>query len=104
MAAYLIQILLPRVGTNREPIDDSRFAETRQELVDRFGGVTAYLRAPAQGAWTAPDGRVERDEVVMVEVLSDDFDRAWWRSFSVTLATRFQQESVHVRALSVEMP
>lgn len=100
---YLIQILLPRTSGDAR-VEDSKFAETRAELVEAFDGVTAYLRAPAQGLWTAPDGRVERDEVVMVEVVTDGFDRTWWRAYADRLARRFGQESIHIRALPAEMP
>jgi hypothetical protein len=46
-------------------------AQTRRELADRFTGVTAYVRSPAKGLWTAPDGQIEQDDVVMVEVVTD---------------------------------
>jgi hypothetical protein len=101
---YLIQILLPRVGAEGRPTRDADFALTRAELVEAFDGVTAYLRSPAVGAWTAPDGRVERDDVVMVEVLAEDFDRAWWRAYADRLARRFDQEAIHVRALAAATP
>jgi hypothetical protein len=101
---YLIQMLLPRTGSDGVPLDDSVFAQTRAELVDAFEGVTAYLRSPAQGAWVAPDGRVERDDVVMVEVLTGAFDRAWWREYAGTLARRFRQEAIHIRALPALTP
>ena len=39
----------------------------------------------------------------MVEVVTDTFDRAWWRTYATTLAQRFCQDSIHVRALSVEL-
>lgn len=97
-------MLLPRTGRDGRPLDDSVFAQTRAELVDAFEGVTAYLRSPAQGAWVAPDGRVERDDVVMVEVLTDAFDRAWWRAYAETLARRFRQEAIHIRALPALTP
>jgi hypothetical protein len=48
----------------------AHLAETRQELADRFNGLTAYLRSPAKGWWTAPDGHTEQDDVVMVEASS----------------------------------
>ena len=83
-AVYLIQMLLPRKGADGAL-------------------VTAYLRSPAQGAWVAPDGRVESDDVVMVEVLTDTFDRAWWRD-GKQLAVRFRQETIHIRALPAETP
>ena len=100
---HLIQILLPRV-TGEGPVADAEFARTRAELVEAFDGVTAYLRSPAAGAWTAPDGHVERDDVVMVEVLVERFDRAWWRAYREQLARRFGQEEIHIRALPAETP
>ena len=98
----LIQLLLP-TGANGDSAVTA-LAETRRELVDRFKGVTAYVRSPAKGLWTAPDGHTEADDVVMVEVVTDTFDRAWWRTYSATLAQRFAQDTIHVRALPVEMP
>ena len=100
---YLIQILLP-LPVRAVGAPDAGFAQTRAELVERYDGVTAYLRSPAHGAWIAPDGRVERDEVVMVEVVTETFDRAWWRAYAQQLADRFRQEAIHIRALSAETP
>lgn len=98
----LIQLLLP-TGASVDPARIA-LAETRRELLDQFNGVTAYVRSPARGLWTAPDGRTEADDVVMVEVVTDTFDRDWWRTYSAMLARRFAQDTIHVRALSVEMP
>ena len=78
-------------------------AATRRELTETFEGLTAYLRSPAKGTWTAPDGHREQDDVVMVEVVADRFDRAWWRSYASTLAGRFRQEAIHVRATAIEV-
>ena len=101
-AMVLIQLLLPTTGVARDdgvaPLD-----QTRRELAERFNGLTAYLRSPAKGWWTAPDGRTEQDDVVMVEVVTETFDRAWWRGYAATLAARFDQESIHVRAVPVDM-
>jgi len=98
----LIQLLLPAGGA---PSADGRvpLAETRRELAERFNGLTAYLRSPAKGLWTAPDGHTEQDDVVMVEVVTETFDRAWWRVYAVTLAKRFRQDSIHVRAVAVDV-
>ena len=99
----LIQLLLPTTasaGTDAM----TPLAETRRELADKFSGVTAYVRSPAKGLWTAPDGHTEADDVVMVEVVTETFDRRWWRSYAAMLAKRFHQDTIHVRALPVEMP
>jgi hypothetical protein len=98
----LIQVLLPTNGAT--PADGlAPLAQTRAELAKRFHGLTAYLRSPAKGLWTAPDGHTEQDDVVMVEVVTDSFDRGWWRTYAATLAERFRQDSIHVRAVSVDM-
>lgn len=96
----LIQLLLPVTAAARA----DAIGETQRELAQKFSGLTAYLRSPARGLWTAPDGELEQDEVVMVEVVTDTFDRAWWRRYSAQLRSRFQQDSIHIRALPVTMP
>ena len=100
--SVLIQLLLPTTGAaGTEGL--APLAETRRELTNRFKGVTAYLRSPAKGSWIGPDGHTEQDDVVMVEVVTEAFDRAWWGAYAATLATRFGQETIHVRALPIEM-
>lgn len=100
---YLIQLLLPASTPGGAAPSDAAVAETRRELVEAFGGVTAYARAPAQGVWTSPEGGREHDDVVMVEVVAARFDRAWWRDYAQRLAARFDQEAIHVRAVQVEV-
>ena len=98
----LIQLLLPVSSSGDRAM--AAVAETRRELVDRFKGVTAYVRSPAKGLWTAPDGHTEADDVIMVEVVTETFDREWWRHYKTKLAHRFAQDTIHVRALPVEVP
>ena len=68
-----------------------------------FNGLTTYMRSPAKGIWTAPDGHTEQDDVVMVEVVTDRFDRRWWRAYTGTLAERFRQDTIHVRAMAIQL-
>jgi hypothetical protein len=99
----LIQLLLPVTTATSDPDADERVRQTRRELVDAFGGITAYLRTPAQGVWTSPQGDRESDAVVMVEIVTGHFDRTWWQPYAAALAARFDQEVIHVRALAVEV-
>ena len=100
---FLIQILLPRQGAGGAALD-GQVAKTRAELTEKFGGVTAYERAPAKGAWVTPEGEIERDDVVMVEVVATAFDREWWREYRSRLEERFAQREIHVRALGIVIP
>jgi len=98
---HLVQILLPLYDTHGVAIDRTRFAAVRQELVDRFGGLTAYTRAPAKGLWD--DGaKVEHDEIVVYEVMADDLQRQWWAAWRQELERRFAQQEIVVRALAIE--
>ena len=97
----LIQVLLPTTTEASAPNNPLR--ETARELGEAFGGLTAYTRSPAKGVWTSPEGRADEDDVIMVEVVTDRFDRSWWRQYSATLAIRFRQDAIHVRALAIEL-
>ena len=100
---FLVQMLLPLYDNAGRRVPHERFSEIREELTERFGGVTAFLRSPAQGTWKDDTaGAVERDEVVMCEVMVDVLDRAWWIDYRRTVEARFGQRELMVRALRVE--
>ena len=99
---FLVQLILPTYDNDHRPFSPTELLRVRRELTDRFGGVTAYARAPAEGFWEDADGHTHRDDVVVVEVMSDVLDREWWRSYGRELAGRFQQEEMVVRALTFE--
>jgi hypothetical protein len=78
------------------------FAKVRKELVERFGGLTAFSRAPAEGLWEVEDGRIDRDQIIIFEVLVDVLDRGWWDEFRTRLEQMFDQEEILIRASAVE--
>ena len=98
----LVQLLLPIHDRGGAPLPNEMFARVRAELTERFGGVTAYTRSPAIGLWKRDDEATERDQVVMVEVVVEDFDRQWWSAYRARLETRFGQDEMHARAIAVE--
>ncbi len=99
---YLVQVLLPLYDNSGQAFPRHVFAQVRTELAERFGGVTAYLRSPAQGVWAGDDGRVAHDDVVMVEVMVDALDRVWWNQYRRELERRFRQDAIVARALPYE--
>ena len=48
---HLIQILLPLNDNEGAPFDPDLYRDVREELSSRFGGLTAFTRAPAEGHW-----------------------------------------------------
>jgi len=99
---YLVQVLLPLYDNQKHPFTQIEFDRVRNELTDAFGGITAYLRSPAVGAWKESDDKISQDEIVVVEVMCRTLDRPWWANYRVELETRFRQVEVVVRATSVE--
>lgn len=100
---WLIQILLPLYDNDGQRFGEQPFAETRGELLERFGGVTAYQRAPARGLWKTDEGHVARDDVAIFEVMADTLDRAWWHVYRETLQRRFRQDVIVIRANAHEV-
>ena len=67
---YLIQLLLPLYDNNKQAFARADFDKVRQELTQKFGGVTAFQRSPAVGLWKEGDEDVSRDDVIMFEVMT----------------------------------
>lgn len=98
---HLIQLMLPLYDNAGVAIDPQLFRDVRQVLLERFGGVTAFTRAPAQGLWQ--DGsRVQRDDVLLYEVMAESLDREWWAAYRRELEDKFRQQELVVRAQPIE--
>ena len=93
---HLVQLLLPLYSNSGIPFEQKLFLEVRNELVERFGGITAYTRAPANGLWQESE-RIVRDDLVVYEIMAETLDEDWWRRYRVLLQDRFQQESLVIR-------
>ena len=46
---HLVEILLPLNDNGGRPFRAEKYADVRQHLTERFGGLTAFSRSPAQG-------------------------------------------------------
>ena len=99
---HIIEILLPLYDNDGRRFGAEAFASVKQELVDHFGGLTAFTRSPAEGLWEE-SGERSRDEIVIFEVMADWLDRGWWRTYRAELEKRFRQEEIVVRASEVEL-
>ncbi|MGE3959829.1 MAG: hypothetical protein AB7H96_24160 [Vicinamibacterales bacterium] len=98
---HLVQILLPVFDNAGRRFPEDHFTAVRQALTGRFGGVTAYVRSPAAGLWRRDDGRIEPDEMIMLEVMVESLDPEWWREYRQQLEQRFAQDVIVVRAIEV---
>ena len=99
---HLVQLFLPLRDNDGAAFPRTLFDAVRAELTEVFGGVTAFVRSPGLGAWEDDDGAVQRDEVVLLEVMAMHLDHGWWAHYRWQLEQRFDQDEVLVRAMQVE--
>ena len=98
---HVVQILLPLYDNHGEAIPQLHFRRVSQELTDRFGGLTAFTRAPAEGRWSSGE-TTSHDEIVVLEVMVESLDRSWWTDYRQALERRFRQEEIVIRAQEME--
>ena len=99
---HLIRLLLPLYDNEGQRLPAALHDQVFNELAHKFGGVTAYQRSPAEGAWKPPGARVVHDDMVLFEVMVEPLDRQWWSDYRRTLESRFAQEKLLILALAVD--
>lgn len=99
---HLVQILLPLADNAGRRFDGAAYGRVRAELAAKFGGITSFTRAPAEGMWME-GGHTARDDIVVFEVMTRDLDHSWWERYRADLEQRFDQEAIVMRAIRVEM-
>lgn len=97
---HVIEILLPLRDNEGRPFGPELYGGVREELVQRFGGLTAFTRSPAEGLWNHGEGTA-RDEIVIFEVMTDALERGWWADYRAQLEGRFAQDVILIRASEV---
>lgn len=75
----LVQIFLPLSASDGVRFNRQMFERVEQFLLHHFNGFTAYTRSPANGLWKDSQSRIEADDIVIYEVMTDSLDRPWWR-------------------------
>lgn len=99
---HLIQILLPLQDNEGEPFNPDLYREVREELSARYGGLTAFTRAPAEGQWQDA-GKTTRDEIVAFEVMVEELTTSWWHGYRQKLERLFRQNAIVIRAQEIQL-
>ncbi len=100
---HVVQILLPTHDNNREPLPREEYVRVREELTEKFRGLTVYTRAPAEGLWRSSDTYTSRDDIMIFEVMVNELDPGWWRDFRHDLERRFRQDVIVIRAQATQL-
>ena len=99
---HLVQILLPRADNSGCPFPEREFDKVMDELAQEFDGVTAYLRAPAEGLWRQGNN-ASHDDIVIFEVMADEISLDSWQERRRALEQRFRQDRVVIRYMSMAL-
>ena len=100
---HLVQILLPLADNDGQVFPKDLYTKVSHELAERFGGVTAYTRSPAEGQWRQEGFDPHLDEVIVVEVMVAKLDEAWWSTYRASLESAFRQKQIIVRAQPIRV-
>jgi hypothetical protein len=92
----VVEVFLPLDTGRGEPLPPETIEGLVAGLSDRFGGATAYTREPAEGLWKRAT-TIERDRIIVVEVMVDEVDEQWWSAYRERLEREFAQDRVLVR-------
>lgn len=93
--------MLPLYDNEGEAFAQESYDRVRDELIKKFGGVTAFRSSPAEGIWKE-GGRISRDAIIIFEIMAEELEREWWTTYRAELEARFRQERVIVRATAIE--
>jgi hypothetical protein len=100
---HLVEIFLPLADNDGRRFSNDVYEVIERELSDRFGGVTAYPRAPASGIWKITPTEKQQDDLVVYEVIVTELDRIWWKDYRRKLENVFRQAKLLIRAQAIEL-
>jgi hypothetical protein len=100
-AKHLIELFLPLADNEGRPFSRADHQAVEQMLADKFGGVTAYPRAPASGRWRSSDSDEQHDDLIIYEVMAEELDESWWLAYRKNLQDSFHQERILIRCQTV---
>ena len=83
-------------------IPQSVFDDVAHEVTEKFGGVTSYLRAPADGRWQSGSS-TELDQIVVVEVMTEEIDAHYWSTLRKRLERELAQDRIVIRSWIVQL-
>lgn len=95
---HLIEIFLPSRITMVEHLKKTCSTTFSANCLS---ALAAPPHAPAKGIWK--DGREKaHDDIVIMQVMTDNLDRVWWQDYREALQGRLRQDEILVRSTACE--
>jgi inorganic pyrophosphatase len=99
----LIQVYLPKYQPDGKPFSSAMFQKVKAELTEKFGGLTIYAQAPAEGLWKEDEQHTVSDEIIIYEILAPSIDLKYWKAYKTKLQKQFKQEELLIRCSSISI-
>ena len=99
---FKLEIFLPVYDLKGIQFEYQAYDDVQNTLIHRYGGVTAFMRTPASGFWKNTLGQIEKDDVAIFEVMTEEIDRVWWQGFRKQLEHQFAQQEILIQATQIE--
>src|SRR5262249_43031515 len=97
------EIHLPLTHNDGRPVEPDRLNQTREELVERFDGVSVQPQS-ILGIWVHEGTRYEDTSVRLpVDVKATEENRQFFRDVKRTLLARFEQIEIYIASYPVEI-
>lgn len=93
-----MRILVPLIAGDGEKLEKDWFNALLQELTDRFGGATSFIRSPGQGHW---DSGKEKGQYRFDRGHDRGPRRRYWDELKTRLEKELSQSEIMIRALPV---
>lgn len=100
---FLIQILLPVYNNQQKPFPKEKYIQIQNELTEKFGGLTSFMRSPAVGLWKENEQNTVRDDIVIFEVMAEEIELEWWQKYREKLCKLFMQQELIMRASEIQL-
>lgn len=99
----LIQIFLPATSTKSKSYPQDLYDQLLQKLTTKFKGATSYQKSSVTGFWKNDEGKKEKDELIIFEVMSDEFDVDFWERYKEELKKAFKQKDIVIRCFDMNL-
>jgi len=98
---HLMQIFLPVRDNNGKTFPKDNYSSIGEALTKKFGGLTSYTRAPAEGLWKDERNGAHHDDIVIFEVMAAELDGLWWQAYKQQLKQTFSQDEIIIRVQKI---
>jgi hypothetical protein len=100
---HIIQILLPLQDNNGDSYPTDYYTQLAAELTDKYGGLTAYTRSPATGLWKEAPNKTVKDDIVIFEVMAENFNEGVLKLLKEGLEKKFAQREILIRGFEIRL-